>query len=325
MDRHLGIIRISESSNVDPYYLATFLNSAFGRFQTLRESTGNVQLNLFIQKIKELRVPVGDRFNEVGNLTRKAYDKRRESESLYAEAEALLLHELELDTLDLSTQKTYVANFSETVEGDRFDAEYFHPEKRHIQEQLNNMSGKSIGYYFTSINESLNPPAKDIGEKVYNYDLNHALKFFLNEDDVDLISTFELGSTKKRFQENDVVISRLRSYLNEITIAKNSSQYACVGSSEFFVFRSINHLVIPELLLVYLKSSPIQKILKWCQDGSNHPRFKDDELLELKLPDCLFGIQKEVQNLIHQGISVHQEAKLLLEQAKLRVEEMILG
>jgi hypothetical protein len=125
MDRHLGIIRISESSNVDPYYLATFLNSAFGRFQTLRESTGNVQLNLFIQKIKELRVPVGDRFNEVGNLTRKAYDKRRESESLYAEAEALLLHELELDTLDLSTQKTYVANFSETVEGDRFDAEYY--------------------------------------------------------------------------------------------------------------------------------------------------------------------------------------------------------
>lgn len=53
MDRHLGIIRITEASGVDPYYLATFLNSNFGRFQTVRESTGNVQLNLFIEKAKQ--------------------------------------------------------------------------------------------------------------------------------------------------------------------------------------------------------------------------------------------------------------------------------
>lgn len=61
------------------------------------------------------------------------------------------MHELGLDNLDLSKQKTYVANFSETVEGDRFDAEYFHPEKRHIQEQLNAMPNESIGYYFTVV------------------------------------------------------------------------------------------------------------------------------------------------------------------------------
>ena len=324
-DRDLGIIRIGNQTDIDPYYLAAFLNSQFGRFQTIRESTGNVQLHLFISKIKNLLVPVGDRFNETGKLTRKAYDKRRESESLYAEAETLLLHELGLDTLDLSTQKTYVANFSETMEGDRFDAEYFHPEKRHIQEQLNAMPGEPIGYYFTSVNELLHPPAKDTKEKVYNYDLTHALRFFLNEDDVDLISTHELGSTKKRFQQNDIVISRLRSYLEEIAIVKTDSQFKCVGSSEFFIFRSISQLVSPELLLVYLRSSPIQKVLKWCQDGSNHPRFKDAELLELKFPNCLFNIQKEVQDLIHQGIGVHQEAKVLLEQAKHRVEQMIVG
>src|ERR1051325_6299647 len=46
MDRHLGIIRVRDPKGVDPYFLATFLNSKFGRFQSVRESTGNVQLNL---------------------------------------------------------------------------------------------------------------------------------------------------------------------------------------------------------------------------------------------------------------------------------------
>ncbi|MGA7933060.1 MAG: hypothetical protein WCA35_05895, partial [Kovacikia sp.] len=124
-------------------YLATYLNSKFGYFQTIREATGNVQLALFIEKTKKILVPVGDRFNEIGKLTRKAYDKRRESESLYAEAEALLLHELGLDTLDLSTQKTYVANFSETVEGDRIDAEYFKPRYQRAMEIMSS-SGQRI-------------------------------------------------------------------------------------------------------------------------------------------------------------------------------------
>src|SRR3990167_4485320 len=49
-DRHVGIIRIEK--DYQPYFLSSFLLSKYGRFQTFRESTGNVQLNLFIYKIK---------------------------------------------------------------------------------------------------------------------------------------------------------------------------------------------------------------------------------------------------------------------------------
>jgi len=45
-DRHVGIVRIEK--DFKPYFLSTFILSKYGRFQTLRESTGNVQLNLFI-------------------------------------------------------------------------------------------------------------------------------------------------------------------------------------------------------------------------------------------------------------------------------------
>ena len=46
-DRHVGIIRLRHKE-YSPYFLSTFLLTKYGRMQTLRESTGNVQLNLFL-------------------------------------------------------------------------------------------------------------------------------------------------------------------------------------------------------------------------------------------------------------------------------------
>jgi len=51
-DRHVGIIRLKK--DFSPYFLSTFLLTKYGRFQTTRESTGNVQLNLFLYKIRKL-------------------------------------------------------------------------------------------------------------------------------------------------------------------------------------------------------------------------------------------------------------------------------
>ncbi|VEP13980.1 Restriction endonuclease S subunit [Hyella patelloides LEGE 07179] len=145
LDRNLGIIRIKNTKEVSPYYLATFLNCKFGLFQTVREATGNVQPALFIDKIKKIVVPTGDKFNEIGKLTKLAYDKRRESEALSAEAEQLLLQELGLDNLDLSPQTSYVANFDETIEAKRIDAEYFQPKYQIIVDHLlSNYEVKSL-------------------------------------------------------------------------------------------------------------------------------------------------------------------------------------
>jgi hypothetical protein len=69
----------------------------------------------------------------------------------------------------------------------------------------------------------------------------------------------------------------------------------------------------------------IQKILKWCQNGSNHPRFDEQEILTLKLPHQLLRIEADIVRLITQGIEAHRSAGKLLEDAKRQVERMILG
>ncbi len=95
-DRHVGIIRIQRLFS--PYYLASFLLSKYGRFQTIRESTGNVQLNLFIIKLNKLRIPLLSKSFQITieNLVKEAHQKIRKCKLLYQDAENLLLEELGL-------------------------------------------------------------------------------------------------------------------------------------------------------------------------------------------------------------------------------------
>ncbi len=125
MDRHVGIIRVRKNSDIDPYYLATFFNSKYGRFQTWRESTGNVQLNLFIEKINKLLIPIGQHFNAVGSRVRTAYTKLHQSERLYADADSLLAFELGLEKVDLSESLFNVRTASDVLKSRRIDAEHF--------------------------------------------------------------------------------------------------------------------------------------------------------------------------------------------------------
>ena len=90
-DRHVGIIRVSNSETLSPYYLATFLNSKYGRFQSTREAAGNVQLNLYIRNIGHIIVPrLGGSEIEIADLTKRAYSQRKASKELYIQAQQLL-------------------------------------------------------------------------------------------------------------------------------------------------------------------------------------------------------------------------------------------
>lgn len=81
-DRHVGIVRL-ENTDYKPRYISTFLLSKYGRFQTKRHTTGNVQPNLFIYKIKELKIPyISESFQQ-------------KIEDMVVEANALLLESKE--------------------------------------------------------------------------------------------------------------------------------------------------------------------------------------------------------------------------------------
>ena len=127
-DRHVGIVRIEKEFK--SYFLSTFLLSKYGKFQTLRESTGNVQLNLFIYKIKTLKVPyLSDDFQDfIDRTVRTAHQSLKQSKAFYEQAEELLLSELGLKDWQPTEETVAVKSFAESfLSSGRLDAEYYQP------------------------------------------------------------------------------------------------------------------------------------------------------------------------------------------------------
>ncbi len=318
-DRHVGIIRIEKDFSA--YFLSTFLLSKYGKFQTIRESTGNVQLNLFLYKIRELIVPclTLDFQVQIETLVKNAHLKLEQSKSSYTQAETLLLETLGLADFSPSTGKVNIKSFKDSFAATgRLDAEYFHPAKESAQDFLDKLPGRTVGEMFVSVRKLWQPDGADQTQLVQNYDLTDALSPFLDSEK-EYGTPETIASTKKIIEKGDIIVSRLRSYLKEVALVLHDNHVPMVASTEFIVLRPCSDMRT-ETLLIYLRSLLPQLIFKWSQDGSNHPRFDEKELLNLKVPEVLLEHQEEIFNLVQSSVINRQQAKKLLEVAKRAVE-----
>jgi hypothetical protein len=322
-DRHLGIIRLKDDCGIDPYFVSTFFNSAFGLFQTLREATGNVQLNLFIEKIKMLQIPMLKAAADIARLTRTAYEDRQKGEAFLEEADRALLRVLGEIEDDPRPLVCYEGTISQAKQWDRLDAEYFQPLKWELLEHLSKEATGLIGDEYSSVRSVFDPRKGVEGEEVRNYDLTDALVHFLDEA-VPLKEINSIKSVKRILAEGDIVISRLRSYLKEIAIVLNGHDTQMVGSTEFIVLRGKRSSIRAEALLIYLRSPHVQAILKWCQDGSNHPRFDEAELLRIPIPKVVRERQELLIGLVQNSIETRRRATRLLAEAIAATEREII-
>ncbi len=321
-DRHLGIIRLHANVDVDPYFLSTFLNSELGRFQSLREATGNVQLNLFIEKIRMLLVPRLQCEMEVARLTRAAYAARLSASHHVSESEAAVITALSMQKLSLHSSRAYTVQLSSMFQADRFGAEFFMPAKSRAQEALAKGGSRPLSDYVTSVRQMWNPQSAG-KQLVRNFDLTHALEPFLDER-VEPREAHTIASTKKVLRHGDVVISRLRSYLKQIAIVRCDNTVPITGSSEFIVLRPVRDFR-GETLLAFLRSEVVQTILTWSQDGTNHPRFDERVLLSIPVPDRLVANQTPISRPIEASIADRQTMLARLQDGRRLIESEILG
>lgn len=198
------------------------------------------------------------------------------------------------------------------------------PCKQRVLDAVRAMPHKTIAHHAPNVRDMWDPKTAGKGETLRNFDLTEALEPFL-DDLTEPQPVEEMLSAKKRFRSGDVVISRLRSYLKEIAVVRTSNEPASVGSSEFIVLRPTGKGLSAETLMVYLRCPLVQTILKWSQDGSAHPRFTEEDLVALPVPDKLMKVQKEIDGLVNDAITARREAARLLEQAKRTVEDLIAG
>lgn len=319
-------IAIIRPRSIESEYLAAYFISLVGQRELHRRARGSVQTGVILPDLKAMPIPTLDAATRksIKRTVDLAYESQGKAEATYAKAEALLESALGLDKLDLTPRLFYERTYADVQAAARFDAEYFQPPKKAVLDSLAKMPGQPLRDQFRSVRQLWQPDQVGATEQVRNFDLTSALQPFLDET-VEPATRDTIASTKKKLKPGDLVVSRLRSYLKEIAVVLDAGPVPMVGSTEFIVLRPQKGAIRVEALLVYLRSRYVQTILKWCQDGSNHPRFHEDELLDLRIPDVVGKHQDKIAAKVKASINARRESQRLLDEAKAMVEKAVLG
>jgi type I restriction enzyme S subunit len=309
-------------------YIAAYLTSRIGQNEIHRRIRGAVQMGLILPDLKTLPivVPTDKEREKIVNLVKDAEASRERSRELIQDAENLLTDSVGLSTIDFSESLSYQRQFADLSAARRFGAEYFMPCKQRVLDALAQKSRGPLSMYYTSQRDLFDPTGAKRGDLVRNFDLTDALNPVL-DNRLPPVPAHEIGSTKKKLKTGDVVISRLRAYLREIAHVRTTDTIPTVGSSEFIVLRrreTEKHSLSRETLLVFLRSLPVQTILKWSQDGSQHPRFNEDGLLAIPVPTAVENISLQVDKLVNKALAAQADASKLLTEATAKVEDLVL-
>ncbi len=125
----------------------------------------------------------------------------------------------------------------------------------------------------------------------------------------------KIGSTKKLVERGCVLISRLRPYLRQVAYVDGEvpgwgADAPMYCSMEFFVLRSADDQPI-SFLVPFLLSKPVQTVLAASQEGGHHPRFNQNTLLELPIPNALVERREEHSRRMEEAVSLFRRSERL--------------
>ena len=316
-DRHVGIVRVNKEFL--PNFISTFLLTKYGRFQTWRESTGNVQLNLFLYKIRTLKIASLSKDFQIGidNLVKLAHSKRESSKQTYNTAEALLLETLGLNNFEPSTDPVNVKGFKESfLASGRLDAEYY--QKKH-EDYLELIRSYPCGYNELQIacnqkDSNFTPEDKREYKYIELADIGKSgeIKGCTTAPGLELPSR-----ARRKANTNDVIISSIEGSLESCAMVTEKYNNA-LCSTGFYIINSKK--INPETLLVLFKSEPLQKILKQSCSGTILTAINKNEFQKIPVPLIDKSIQESIKEKLTESFHLKNQSEQLLETAKRAVE-----
>jgi type I restriction enzyme, S subunit len=306
-------------------FVVAFLTSRYGNALMQRQFQGNVQEHLALDDGRALIVPTFSmQFQDAVHATiLAAHDARFEAEAFLAEADRAVETALGRESWTARDALAYTGRLHAVVAADRLDAEYYHPAKFACLAALRDLGGEPLSSDYDNVRSVFDARRAGAGELVRNFDLGDALSPVLDDTKPPVDAT-TVKSIKKRFESGDVVTSRLRAYLRETALVQTSNKVPAVGSTEFLVLRRKRGAALSQAaLLAFLRSEPVQTILRWSQDGSHHPRYDAGNLLAIPVPERLRESSEQIDGHVAQAIEARARSRDLLASAKLAVEMAI--
>lgn len=319
-DRNVATIK-NISSELNSYFLSTFLNSKFGYFQTQRFSTGNVQPLLNLQQVRSIVVPIfSELFQvEIEKLVKNAHSELEKSKATYSQSENLLLNALGMADFSPSTKNTSEKSFKDSfLATGRLDAEYYQPKYEEIEKICfeNAEYTKRIKDIQLWNGRGLQPDYVENGElNVINS--RHILERELDYKNFEKTSLDNWGTQiRARIYRNDILtyttganIGRTQVYL---------SDEKSLASNHVNILRIENENPIYVAFVLNSKIGRLQT--EQLSAGSAQQELYPKDIDNFYVPFIKKEIQNQIADLIQQSFSLKAESENLLETAKRAVE-----
>ncbi len=327
-DRHVGIIRLRHKE-YSPYFLSTFLLTKYGRMQTLRESTGNVQLNLFLYKIRDLLIPKLSLNAQKGieMVVVQANEKLEISSSLYSSAENYLLECLGMQDFVANPDAYNIKTLKESfLESGRIDAEYYLPKYDDLTLFVQNYSLGSlplsdiVDFYRGSLISDTYYIDYDVARPAYIRGGDISSNRMVADNMVSISSDF-IPSEETICIEGDIVMAMIGSVGTASIVTQDfSGSYI---SNNLGLLRICNHSIRAEVLHLYLTSPIGRMFFTQRQMVTAQPKIAFRDIENIPIPLIRPEVQAEIAQHIQRSFALRKEASQLLEEAKLSVERAI--
>ena len=313
-----------EAKEINPYFLATFLNSKYGYIQMIRLQAGAIQQHLYLSQIEKIIIPkISRNFQDrIEKIVKSAHSKREQSQSIYRQAEELLLETIGLKDIKPNEAGTNIKSFKESfLTTGRLDAEYYQPKYEDYIQLIKNYSGGFDWLQKVCPLKDNNFTPKETIE--YQYIELSDIGKSGNITGCTLAKGNELPSrARRKVNTNDVIISSIEGSLESCALITEDYDNA-LCSTGFYVInsRGINSAT----LLVLFKSEVMQNILKQNCSGTILTAINKTDFLQIPVPLIDDKIQQQIAKLIEESFRLRGESERLLEEAKEMVEREIEG
>lgn len=314
--RDVIILRTEGIKEINRYYLWAFLHSRYGYSLMWRSASQTGQPHITLPIISNMHIPLLEKKvqEKAKKLYQESVEKQKESIDKFAEAEEVLHNVMKVVDTQSICELPVISTLSEVLNYGRIDAEYHQIKYKKIKESIEKKE------YFNLTDENIIDqnyyPEKDTVCRyieLSNVGYKGVVTGCTEANGQDLPSR-----ARRKVKTGDIIISSIEGSLDKCAlIDENYNEAYC--SNGFYVIRT--EKLTPEVLLVVMKSSEIQHLLKKACSGTILAAYSKDELKLIPLPTIDEITQNIMTKLVRESIMLYKQSVDLLEQTKKLIEE----
>ena len=314
-------------------YLSIVLETKICQLQIERLKGGGARDNLDLNEVQILKIPktTSKLFEYSFAMVKKIRELRKSSQSLYTQAEDLLLEDLGLAaSADGSTKLTMTASAEDLTfttslkdcqQVGRIDADFFQPKYERILSKIKVKKEKLSN--LVSWQKGIEPGSEEYAEEGRPFiRVSNMSKFGINDNNQQFLSEKLYGELKDKYQpkKGEILLSKDATPGIAVLLEQDVEGIISGGTLRLKIKdKNLN----PQYLSLVLNSLICQMQIERDAGGSIIIHWRPDQVENTIIPILPLKTQQKIAELVNESFKLRKEAKELLEEAKKRVEEEI--